>query len=176
MVDSSQKRGTPTVAGRTPAAGACGLLSLLGTDAGPGVNGPGRALPHPSRRAALPAELGLSRAPNAPSALLTACGMTDRRSRRAWSGLQSDRSLDTSTETATADQPEAAVCGGDSAISPGVVKGRYASPHTRRAELLGIGRSSPPRNQATYRIEAGPSLSGADSRSPTRTASSARVP
>ena len=150
------------------------MVSVLGTDPYLGVDARGRALSHPGHRASF--RTGLSGAPNSPHALVTACGRTDRRIRRGRPGLPSGRSLDACTETGAAEQPEAAA----RARSPNHLQSherrRRASPHARRAEMFGISRPNRHRNPATYRIEAGPSASSADSRSPARSGPSACAP
>ena len=130
------------------------MVSVLGTDPGPGFDAPRPALRHPGRRVPLPAGLGLSRTPVAPRALVTACSLTDRRSRRTRAGLQSGRSLNACTETATAEQPEAAVRDRSRNQPRSRERRRRASPHVSRADMLGITKPSRQRNPARYRIEA----------------------
>ena len=80
--------------------------------------------------------------------------MTDRRSRRTRAGLQSGRSLNACTETATAEQPEAAVRDRSRNQPRSRERRRRASPHVSRADMLGITKPSRQRNPARYRIEA----------------------
>ena len=99
-----------------------------------------------------------------------------RWSRCRRSGLPSTGSLDASTQPGAAEQPEAVVRGRSRNQPRSRERRRRASPHARRAEMLGISRPSRQTNPATYRVEAGPSASIADSRSPARSAPGACAP
>ena len=152
------------------------MVSVPGTSPFPGIDARGHALRHPGHPASFRTGVELSRAANSPRAPVTACGRTGQRIRRGPPGLPSGRSLDACTGTGAAEQPEAAA----RARSPNQLRSRErrrrASPHARRAEMLGISSPSRHRNPATYRVEAGPSASSADSRSPARSAPSACAP